>query len=303
MQKYARYLSTALLLFASISTAWALPNVKAYGVRTTGNGQPQSTRSVGVLALYGDQTPFAEMSAIAGTWLNNRSPQQLLADEAAGWASWHAAMLLPPNINADNAKLLRQSLALLRMGQVRQANIGPTNQGNSPYGQIVASLPPGMWNITWARDQAYAAVALAASGHTQEATDALKFVLNGQTGTFVSVVGAAYLPTITRYFGGGLEETDSNSDGPNIEFDGFGLVLWQAWRTLQAVGNMDLLAQIWPTLRTKVVDPLVGLVDATGLIHADSSIWEVHWGGKQKHFWVLCGAFLFVGREVWARSV
>lgn len=245
---------------------------------------PQGVQHVGVLVLYSDQAMFSEMSAIADAWLNNRSPQQLLADEATGWANWHAAMQLPPNLNADGAKLLRQSLALLRMGQVRQANIGPANQGSSPHGQIVASLPPGMWNITWARDQAYAAVALAASGHAQEAEDALKFVLDGQTGSFADVVGAPYLPTITRYYGGGLEETDSNSDGPNIEFDGFGLVLWQAARTLQASGNMDLLAQSWPILRSKVVDPLIALIDATGLIHADSSIWEVHWGGKQKHF-------------------
>ena len=34
-----------------------------------------------------------------------------------------------------------------------------------------------------------------------------------------------------------------------------------------------------------VADVLVSLQDkATGLIAADSSIWEVHWDGQQKHF-------------------
>ncbi len=244
----------------------------------------EGSQMLGVLTLYEDQMPFAEMSAIADAWLNNRAPLKLLSDESAAWAQWHAAATQPSEISTENAKMLRQSLALLRMGQVLEFNIDPPNQGHSPNGQIVASLPPGMWNITWARDQAYAAVALAASGHVQEAILALKFVLNGQTGAFADVVGAAYLPTITRYFGGGLEETDSNSDGPNIEFDGFGLTLWQAWRTVQASGDLELLAQNWPVLRDNVVNPLVGLIDATGLIHADSSIWEVHWGGKQKHF-------------------
>ena len=46
--------------------------------------------------------------------------------------------------------MARQQLAVLRMGQVREPNDEASRY--RPFGQIVASLPPGKWNIAWVRD-------------------------------------------------------------------------------------------------------------------------------------------------------
>lgn len=217
---------------------------------------------------------------VGSAWIANRSAEKILADELQWWADWHAADQLPPTLPAAEKALLQKQLTLLKMAQSQQPDQGGPNTGHSPHGQIVASMPPGQWNMTWPRDQSYAAVALQACGHAKEAQDALQFVLNGQAGGYQSQVGAPYAVSVTRYFGGGLEESDSNENGPNIELDGFGLVLWQAGRTLSG----GKLASSWTQLRDLVAKPLLGSIDATGLVKPDSSIWEVHWNGQQKHF-------------------
>ncbi|MBI5608908.1 MAG: hypothetical protein HY902_08495, partial [Deltaproteobacteria bacterium] len=217
-------------------------------------------------------------------WLAQRTADQVLADELAWWQQWHAADQLPSQLTAAQLLHAQRALTLLKMAQARQANVGAVGQGQSPHGQIVASLPPGLWNITWPRDQSYAAVALARSGHPAEARNAADFVLDGAPGKFVTEVGAPYRVSATRYWGGGLEESDSNQDGPNIELDGFGLVLWQIGHYVAASQDFAWLAARWPLIRDEIAAPLMQAVDGTGLVKADSSIWEVHWNGKQKHF-------------------
>ncbi|MEO8876692.1 MAG: glycoside hydrolase family 15 protein, partial [Polyangiaceae bacterium] len=86
------------------------------------------------------------------------------------------------------------------------------------------------------------------------------------------------------YFGNGTEESDPNADGPNIEFDGFGLFLWSLHEYVKASGDTATLTAWWPVVQAKIADVLVHLQEPSGLIAADSSIWEVHWNGKQKHF-------------------
>lgn len=245
---------------------------------------PGQERTVGALVLYGEKALDADLQTQAGAWLAGRTAEQVLADELAGWQAWHGADVIPKALDSQAEALLRRSLALLRMGQVREPDFGPPHTNQTPHGQIVASLPPGIWHIAWVRDQAYAGVALAAGGHGQEAREALDFVLHGQTGGYQAYVGAPYLASPVRYFGGGLEESDSDQDGPNIEHDGPGLLLWQAWRYVQASNDAAWLAGAWPDLRDKAANLLVGLVDAQGLIGKDSGPWEVHWNGKQKHF-------------------
>ena len=217
-------------------------------------------------------------------WLANRGPEKLLADEIAGWQAWHAATKGPPNLSLADTLLLQRQLTALKMAQCQQADFGVAGSGKTPFGQIVASLPPGQWAITWPRDQSYAAVALAASGHVAEAKAAIEFVLKGKVGEFKNEVGLPYRVSVTRYFGGGQEESDSNELGPNIELDGFGLVLWQAGRYVQASNDLNFIAKWWPDLRDLVVTPLVAAIDSEGVIKPDSSIWEVHWQGQQKHF-------------------
>lgn len=208
------------------------------------------------------------------TWIHGRTPDKLLADEVTGWSSWVTPA--PSGASATEAALAAQSQVVLRMGQVQETG--------SAQGQILASVAPGQWNIAWVRDMAYATVALIKSGHFPEARAAINFQLSAQSGTYQSYVGAPYQISVCRYYGDGSEWSDSNSDGPNIEFDGFGLFLWELDEYVQASGDTASLATWWPAVSTKVGDVLVGLQETSGLISADSSIWETHWNGQQKHY-------------------
>lgn len=203
-----------------------------------------------------------------------RSPEQLLSDEKAAWDAWHESA--PSGLSSLEAALYRHSMAILRMGQVSEP-------GKSD-GQILASLPPGMWNISWVRDMAYAVVALARSGHHAEVKRALAFQLGAESGKYQEYVGHPYQISITRYYGDGVEETDFNEDGPNIEFDGFGLFLWTLHEYVEASNDSASLSTWWPEVSSKIGDVLVKLQEPSGLIAPDSSIWEVHWNGKQKRF-------------------
>lgn len=224
-----------------------------------------------VLDAASDVSPRVDAvrSFIAG-----KSPEALLDAERAAWTSWH--MPLPSGLSSLEDPLVRQQLAFLRMGQV--------SEPGKPDGQILASLPPGNWNITWVRDMSYAVAALAKSGHASEAKRAIAFQLGADSGKYQSQVGHPYQISITRYFGDGVEETDSNENGPNIEYDGFGLFLWELSEYVKASQDDASLSTWWPVVSEKVGDVLVALQESNGLIAADSSIWEVHWNGQQKHF-------------------
>ena len=207
-------------------------------------------------------------------WVTGRDAETVLADELAAWETWHATP--PAGLSAEETAVWRQSAAVLRMAQVRE----PAPAG----GQILASLPPGQWNITWLRDMAYALVGLIRSGHLDEARDGFVFLLEGDTGAYESYVGRPHRLSITRYFGNGVEESDWNEDGPNIEFDGFGLFLW-ALGEYVAAGGDGFWESYWSAIQVEIVEVLLSLRDpSTGLIVADSSIWEVHWNGRQKRY-------------------
>jgi len=195
----------------------------------------------------------------------------------AAWEAWRRPA--PAGLHPAELSVLRQSEAILRQGQVWEPH-------DRSQGQILASMPPGNWNICWMRDMAYAIVALARLGHQREAEAALRFVLEADSGLYQDpYVGLPYQVTITRYFGRGREETDFNEHGPNIEFDGFGLFLWALAATAEASGDLSLVEEHWATVRDRVAGALLGLRDPeTGLIRADSSIWEVHWDGQQKRY-------------------
>jgi hypothetical protein len=208
------------------------------------------------------------------TWVAGRTPATLLSDEIAAWQAWTKPA--PSVASKLESALALQAQVVLRMGQVQEMG--------SPAGQILASVAPGQWNIAWVRDMAYATVGLVRSGHSSEAKAAIAFQLGAQAGTYQEEVGAPYQISVVRYYGNGTEWSDANADGPNIELDGFGLFLWELDAYVQATGDMAALGAWWPLVKSKVADVLVGLEEPTGLIKPDSSIWEVHWNGQQKHF-------------------
>jgi GH15 family glucan-1,4-alpha-glucosidase len=209
------------------------------------------------------------------TWIAGRSPDAILADEIAAWGAWHSTP--PAAASTIEKSVFGQAEAVLRMGQVRASG--------KADGQILASLAPGQWNVAWVRDMAYATVALARLGHVEEAERAIRFQLGATADHYETYVGKPYAISVVRYFGEGVEESDTNADGPNVEFDGFGLFLWELAETIRASNDVALLNEVLPRVRAEVGDVLVSLQDpTTGLIGKDSSIWEVHWNGKEEHF-------------------
>jgi len=206
--------------------------------------------------------------------------RQPLETEREFWRAFHRDTPWPDTLRGDALAVGRQALAWLAMGQVREPN-GP--QG-TPQGQVLASLPPGAWNRTWVRDQAYAIAALAVAGQADRAAEAVRFLSRARTGTFRDQVGGDYGVSMCRYYGLGAEESDGDpaQEGPNIEFDGFGLALWSLAEA--AARRPDLLPEVWPWAGDRVAAPLASLVQPSGLVRPDSSIWERHWNGRERHF-------------------
>lgn len=223
--------------------------------------------------------------AEAEGWIAGRSVEAWVADEAADWDAWQADNVAPADASDAELAVYRQQLAFLRMAQV-------TEPGDA-YGQIPASLPVSapvgdfehIWNITWVRDGSYAAAALASAGRTDEAAAMLRFLAQGKTGDYRSYVGGVdYLVSVCRVYGDGSEWSDADADGPNVEFDDFGLFLW-ALGVLRDAGRDDVVTELGPAALDGVADVLVGLIDPnTGLLQPDSSIWERHWNGHQQQF-------------------
>jgi GH15 family glucan-1,4-alpha-glucosidase len=254
------------------------------------NGASAWTGWVTVLAPDPNNAQAAIIAA--QTWFKKQggTPAAVLAAEQASWASWVSAA--PSGASATESSLDQQSQVILKMGQVTESGQGG--------GQLLASLtdspPPaltfGNWNISWVRDMAYATVGLIKSGHYAEAKAALSYELQASVGSYESYLagdmgtaGVPYQISVCRYYGDGTEWSDSNSNGPNVEFDGFGLFLWALDEYVAASGDKSLLGTYWTsTIKPKVADVLVHLQDANGLVSADSSIWEVHWNGQQRHF-------------------
>ncbi len=224
-----------------------------------------------VVALDSNAAPEADK---VRAWVNGRAPDVILAAETAAWSGWLTAA--PKGATPMEAALSKASQVVLRGAQI--------TEGGNANGQIMASLPPGKWNITWVRDMAYATVGLVRSGHFPEAKAALRFQLSATTNNYQAQVGKPYQISVVRYFGNGTEESDLNADGPNIEFDGFGLFLWALDEYVRASGDNTFAINAWSTVSAKVADVLVSLQEPTGLIKADSSIWEVHTNGKERHF-------------------
>ena len=289
------YVPLSMLAHSSVTTGDAGPYRSLLGVRdlddVRATSAPSSDVAPGMMGLGGVIAPGASTwMAVAvvwsldedsgpdvdalRAWAGARTPAQLVQRERDDWAAWHAL----GTVGAS----LRDEAATLRMGQVREAGAG--------HGQILASLPPGFgdlnaqWNIAWVRDMAYSTVALARAGHLAEARDALRFQIEAPRGEHEAAVGRPYRISVTRYFGNGAEESDCNADGPNIEFDGFGLFLWSLAEYVRAGGSIEDVRPWWPTIRDEIADVLVSLIGPEGVIVADSSIWEVHQNGRQRRF-------------------
>ena len=282
-----------------------------------GDLEPGEEAWVGlVVAHHGD--PFAGTATLAelDTFVDGRDAQTLLEDEVAGWASFQSGLTIPADAGALEERLVRHSATMLRMGQVREnetwlrewnSQDGEVRRTRFPSkddpaelpamvehngrGAILASMPPGNWTYAWIRDGAYAIAAMAKLGMQPEAREALDFYLEAEAGRFQNWTELAdydmppYQMTLVRYYGFGIEETDFNDYGPNLEFDGFGLFLWALREYERATGDQSLAEENWSVISEGIADVLVHLVEPdSGLVLPDSSIWETHWNGRERHW-------------------
>ncbi len=267
-----------------------------------------------VVAHHGDPFAVATVRSWLDAFVSGASAQQLVDTERLGWERFQQALRLPSTLSPDEAFVARQSAVVLAMAQVtsREAflrevlsrdgeprrtrfrtslgsNVLPATIVHRGKGAVIASLPPGEWTVAWPRDGAYAAAALATVGLSTEARDALTFFLDAEGGRFQrwnelsSYQVPPYRISLTRYTGFGVEETDFNQFGPNLEFDGFGLALWALRHHELQSSDRAFIDARWNDIATTIADPIVALIDpSTGLLRKDSSIWETHWNGRER---------------------
>jgi GH15 family glucan-1,4-alpha-glucosidase len=242
---------------------------------------------------YIDDTSKAQETADGfKAWANGRGGQQILDDAKTEFETWRVKPPEAIQLGDEERKVWRQSETVLRMGQVREPN---TNERRN-HGMMLASLPHGEWHSGWVRDGMYAIVALARSGHAKETKDALDFLLNaapvsGKYSNWFSI--PSYRISTVRYFGTGEEDADfSGQSTPNIEVDGWGMMMWAARQYVDATGDIEWLNSktslqpdktVYQVLVEGVANPLESYLEPTGIVKKDSSIWEVH-QGNARHF-------------------
>jgi hypothetical protein len=231
-------------------------------------------------SLFSDPASISDILMRWTTFLNMRAPQAIHDDALKEWDMYRKNSA-PTQLNDMEKKIWRQQEAVLRQGQILE-------YAKKNYGMVLASLPPGEWHTGWVRDGTYGVAALAMSGHYPEAQRAMDFYLGSQGGFFSAsnYLNRNYRISVCRFFGDAEEEGDFNTDGPNIETDGWGLVLWAArmylhyscdlaWldkTTWQGDTNYAALKQIASDIEFLVQSDLSG---------PDNSIWEVHWNKRQ----------------------
>ena len=244
---------------------------------------PEETVWVDVTAMFFSGGDTSELEEKRATWIDVIEPDKWTLREGNGfWKPFHDSIMRPASASDEEYGVFKQGLTFLKMAQVTED--GPA------FGQIPASFPvaaesdtfSNTWNITWVRDQAYAAVALARAGKLDEAAAALAFTLQDKAGGYVDEVGMDYGLSVCRTYGDGSEWSDDDGTGPNIELDNFGLTLWAIAEYVNAGGDASFIDDY--NVLEAVADPLLNAIDDLNLIQPDSSIWERHWYGNEKHF-------------------
>ena len=263
------------------ATPW-VNNDQVGGFEWTVTIPGESTAWVDVSALFFSDGDPSDVVAKREAWTGGVETPFWVNKEGGYWNTFHVTVPRPASVSDNEYAVFKQSLAFLKMAQV-------TEEGDA-YGQIPASFPvtaphadfSHAWNITWVRDQAYAAAALARAGKWEEAEAAIRFTLQGKAGGYVDEVGSEYGLSVCRMYGDGTEWSDDDGTGPNIELDNFGLTLWAMAEAIDAGADPAVTDMIG--LWADVANPLVNAIADNSLIQADSSIWERHWNGNQKQF-------------------
>ena len=249
-----------------------------------------ATRRAWILVSIEDAVDEAATVRDVRRWQAGLSPRELREREIRDLERWRVRPAVQFGSDAER-QLWRQSEVMLRMAQSRE----PNRPGRYGSGLIVAALPDGLWFTPWVRDMAFAALALARMGHRDEARAALLAYFNARPVGLMrgEVNGADYQVSVVRYFGDGSEEPFFTQEGStNIEFDGWGLVLWVLGQYEKQYGDVELLKErsargrLYESARDFIMRPLLANVEPYGpgaIVGADTSIWEEHQKDR-KHF-------------------
>ncbi|MGE3260686.1 MAG: glycoside hydrolase family 15 protein [Bacteriovoracia bacterium] len=289
-RKISRGSTQALLLsFSGVEeNLLAVPLGKAGKARFSGTCLEGGPAWAFVSVEEGDQA--ADVLRDTLRWAGTLSIEKLVARELAEVEAWRVVPKVK-FLSENERRLWRQSEMVLRMGQSREPNRG--DRFNN--GLIVASLPEGMWFVSWVRDMAYAVVALTRMGHQEEARAGMAAYFRARpSGKMQSwVKDYPYQISVVRYFGNGAEEPFFTMAGsPNVEFDNWGLVLWALTEYVEKFGDDSFLqlsthrGPLFSVARDFVARPLVGNLvpfEDGKIVDADTSIWEEHQWDKQ-HF-------------------
>lgn len=232
--------------------------------------------------LFKDDRSVADVIGQWKAWLADRDGAQVHAGVLEEWEDWRTNPA--PGLSDTEIKLWRQSEVVLRMGQVLE----PLQANRRNHGMFLAALPVGEWHTGWLRDGIYAIVAMAKLGHVLEAQLGVEMALGADNSLFstANFLKYPYRVSATRYYGNGMEEGDWNEDGPNIETDGWGLVLWAARMTLHFSCDLGWLdKQTWrgDTVYEGLLEVASDIAEhiQNDLPGPDASIWEVHWERRQ----------------------
>lgn len=203
--------------------------------------------------------------------------KSLLDEEVSYMKNLFSKCKIPKEISVKERNVIEQSISIFKMAQVSEREIFPYSRG-----QILASLRSGLWHVSWVRDGSYAIQAMTHLGMYDEARKGLEFMLKAKSGYYKHYihkdgkdygVGADYQISVCRYYGNGKEES-TYVDGPNIEFDNFGLFL-SAYSDYVMQSKDTLFYKKWNDLvTTKVADVTISCIDTNSLIREDSGPWE-----------------------------
>jgi hypothetical protein len=210
----------------------------------------------------------------------SKATTSLADDEIAFMQKEFSSCLIPKTLSPKEKNLVEQSISILKMSQVSDKEIFPNS-----HGQIMASCRPGLWHIAWVRDGSYAIQAMTRLGMYSEAKKGLEFMLKAPANRYKHYVykdgkdygpGMDYQISLTRYYGNGKEESDINNEGPNIEYDDFGLFLIAYSDYVSRSKDIDFYKRWQPIVSKKVADVIIHCMDANSLIKGDSGPWEHH---------------------------
>jgi GH15 family glucan-1,4-alpha-glucosidase len=210
----------------------------------------------------------------------SKSNKSLVDEEVDYMKMVFSGCIIPQKLTPAERDVVEQSVSILKMSQVSDAEILPNSRG-----QVLASLRPGLWHVAWVRDGSFAIQAMTRLGMYNEAKKALEFMLKAPSGKYKNYVykdgkdygpGVDYQISLTRYFGNGEEECDYNEHGPNIEYDDFGLFTTAFCDYVDRSGDIAFYMKWNKLMCEKVADVIIHIIESNSLIKADSGPWEHH---------------------------